>query len=194
MKRLLKKMLSSPALCARPIFFEERKWVARTSRAMTIFFGGLIVSGCGFHPLYGTIGEDPAAQQIFASIYVEPIAQERIGYDLRNDLMDLLRSGDRAPGTTYRLHVDVTETREGVALQNDATITRYDVAFTAKYELTDAKLKSVIKGTESTLESFDVAQSPYSSLTGQEDAEKRAAQDIAEHIRIDLGVHFAHPK
>jgi LPS-assembly lipoprotein len=168
--------------------------MARTSRAMTIFFGNLIVSGCGFHPLYGTIGADPAAQQIFASIYVEPIEQERIGYDLRNDLIDSLRATDRPQGTLYRLQVSVTETREGVALQNDATITRYDVVFTAKYELTDAKLKSVLKGTETTLESFDVAQSPYSSLTGQEDSEKRAAQDIAEHIRIDLGVHFAHRK
>lgn len=163
-------------------------------KSAALTFAAFALSGCGFHPLYGTIGEDPAAQQIFASIYVEPIAQERVGYDLRNDLMDLLRAGDRPQGTAYRLHVDVTETREGVALQNDATITRYDIVFTAKYELTDAKLKSVIKGTETTLESFDVAQSPYSSLTGQQDAEKRAAQDIAEHIRIDLGVHFAHPK
>jgi LPS-assembly lipoprotein len=157
-------------------------------------FAAFALSGCGFHPLYGRIGEDPAAQQIFASIYVEPIAQDRVGYELRNDVMDLLRAADRPQGTAYRLHIDVTETREGVALQNDATITRYDLVFAAKYELTDAKLNSVIKGTESTLESFDVAQSPYSSLTGQEYAEKQAAEDIAEHIRIDLGVHFAHPK
>jgi LPS-assembly lipoprotein len=161
---------------------------------MTMVLGIMILSGCGFRPLYGRLGEDPAAQQIFASIYVEPIEQERVGYELRNDLMDLLRAGDRPQGTVYRLHVDVTETREGVALQNDATITRYDISFTAKYELTDANLKSVIKGTESTLESFDVAQSPYSTLAGQADSEKRAAQDIAEHIRIDLGVHFAHPR
>jgi LPS-assembly lipoprotein len=159
-----------------------------------LMFAALALSGCGFHPLYGRIGEDPQAQQIFASIYVDPVEEERIGYDLRNDLMDLLRASNRQQGTAYRLHIDVTETREGVALQNDATITRYDILFTAKYELTDAKLTSVLKGTESTLESFDVAQSPYSSQTGQEAAEKRAAQDIAEHIRIDLGVHFAHPK
>ncbi len=161
---------------------------------MTVLLGGMILGACGFHPLYGTIGEDPAAQRIFASIYVDPIAHERVGYDLRNNLIDLLRAADRPQGTAYRLHVDVTETREGVALQNDATITRFDIVFVAKYELTDARLKSVLKGTESTLESFDVAQSPYSSLTGQQDAEKRAAQDIAEHIRINLGVHFAHPK
>lgn len=151
----------------------------------------LALSGCGFRPLYGTMGANPAGQRIFASIYVEPIDHERVGYDLRNRLIDLLRGPPRAQQAAYRLEVTVTETREGVALQNDATITRYDLAFTAEYKLTDAALNIVTQGQETTLESFDVAQSPYASLTGQQEAEKRAAQDIAEHIQIDLGVHFA---
>ena len=152
----------------------------------------LALSACGFRPLYGTLGANPGAQAIFASIYVEPIAQEHVGYDLRNRLIDLLQSTDRTANAAYRLKVTVTETREGVALQTNATITRYDLVFAAKYELTDSKNNIVIKGDESTLEAFDVAQSPYATLSGQEDAERRAAQDIAEHIRIDLGVHFAH--
>ena len=152
----------------------------------------LALSGCGFRPLYGTMGADPGAQAIFASIYVEPIAQERAGYELRNKVIDLLRATDRPANATYRLKITLTETREGVALQNDATITRYDLSFVAKYDLTDANLKSVTSGQETTIESFDVAQSPYASLTGQEEAEKRAVQDMAEHIRIDLGVHFTH--
>jgi LPS-assembly lipoprotein len=151
----------------------------------------LTLSGCGFHPLYGTIGSDKGAQAIFSSIYVEPVDQERTGYELRNQLIDLLRAADRPAAAAYRLKVSVTETREGVALQNDGTITRYDIAFKANYELTDAKAKSVMKGVETTLESFDVANSPYASLTAQEDSERNAAEDIAEHIRIDLGVHFA---
>jgi LPS-assembly lipoprotein len=118
---------------------------------------------------------------------------ERMGYDLRNKLIDLLRGPARPQNAAYRLNVTVTETREGVALQNDATITRYDLVFTAKYELTDAKMNTVTKGEQTTLESFDVAQSPYASLTGQQQAEERAAQDLAEHIQIDLGVHFARP-
>ena len=163
---------------------------------MKLRFAGLIIAtlalaGCGFRPLYGTMGANPAGQAIFASIYVEPITHERVGYDLRNKLIDLLRGPARAQDATYRLEVTVTETREGVALQNDSTITRYDLAFTAKYKLTDAKLNAITSGTETTLESFDVAQSPYASLTGQEEGEKRAMQDIAEHIQIDLGVHFA---
>lgn len=158
-----------------------------------LLIAALALAGCGFRPLYGTMGANPAGQRIFASIYVEPIMHERMGYDLRNKLIDLLRGPARAQDAAYRLNVTVTETREGVALQNDATITRYDLAFTAKYELTDAKMNTVTKGEQTTLESFDVAQSPYASLTGQEQAEERAAQDLAEHIQIDLGVHFARP-
>jgi LPS-assembly lipoprotein len=160
-------------------------------RIAGLMIAALALSGCGFRPLYGTIGANPAGQRIFATIYVEPIEHERVGYDLRNKLIDLLRGPARAQEAAYRLEVTVTETREGVALQNDATITRYDLAFTAKYKLTDTKLNTVTQGEETTLESFDVAQSPYASLTGQQEAEKRAAQDIAEHIQIDLGVHFA---
>jgi len=161
-------------------------------RIAGLMIAALALAGCGFRPLYGTQGANPAGQALFASIYVEPISHERVGYDLRNKLIDLLRGPARAQDAGYRLEVTVTETREGVALQNDATITRYDLAFSAKYKLTDAKLNVVTQGTETTLESFDVAQSPYASLTGQEEAEKRAMQDIAEHIQIDLGVHFAH--
>ncbi|MGN6515100.1 MAG: LPS assembly lipoprotein LptE [Rhizomicrobium sp.] len=161
-------------------------------RIAGVTFVALALSGCGFHPLYATDDSSSGARAVFANIYVEPIAHERVGYNLRNRLIDLLHSPARPQGTPYSLNVRVTETREGVALQNDATITRYDLAFTAKYELTDANRKVVTKGEESTLESFDVAQSPYASLTGQEEAEKRAIEDLAEHIRIDLSVHFAH--
>ncbi len=160
-------------------------------RLLVLCGSSLALSACGFRPLYGTIGTDPGAQAIFASIYVEPVDQERTGYELRNQLIDLLRATDRPAIAAYRLKVTMTETREGVALQNDATITRYDLAFKAHYELTDANAKSVMKGLETTLESFDVANSPYSSLSAQEDAERRAAADIAQHIRIDLSVHFA---
>ena len=161
-------------------------------RIAGLLLAALALSGCGFRPLYGTIGANPAGQAIFSSIYVEPVAQERVGYDLRNRLMDLLQAANHPQNAAYRLKVTLTETRGGVALQNDATITRYDLSFDAKYELTDAKQNVITEGEETTIESFDVAQSPYASLTGQEEAEKRAAQDIAEHIQIDLGVHFAH--
>ena len=77
---------------------------------------------------------------------------------------------------------------QGVALQNDATITRYNDTLTANYVLSDATGKEITHGTQSSLSSYNVANAPYSTLSAQQDADKRAVQDIADRIRIDLGV------
>jgi len=149
----------------------------------------LLLAGCGFHPMYSR-----ALAPQMSSIFVEPIA-ERDGYELRTALIDLLNSDGREGGKKYRLKITLSESSQGIALQNDATITRYNNTLSAKYELTDAGGTIVKQGTQSELASYNVVNSPYASLVAQQDANKRAAQDMAERIRLDLGVWFRqHPK
>jgi len=144
----------------------------------------LLLSACGFHPMYGrSLG--PA----LSSIYVEPIA-ERDGYELRNTLIDALQSdGDKA-GKTYSLRVSLNESSQGIALQNDATITRYNNRLEARYVLSDMEGHELTSGIQTELSAYNVVQSPYATLTAQQDASKRAAQDVAERIHLDLGVWF----
>ena len=59
------------------------------------------------------------------------------------------------------------------------------------YTLTDAKGQVITKGIETGLSAYNVVASPYATLTAQQDADKRAAQDIADRIRTDLAVYFA---
>jgi LPS-assembly lipoprotein len=146
----------------------------------------LSLAACGFHPLYGRGGASPA---IMASIYVDPIP-ERTGYELRNSLMDLLDSGG-AGSKRYRLNVRLADQRKGIALQNDATITRYNYLLDADYELTDSAGTVVTRGHQSTLTAYNVVASPYATLAARQDAQKRAAQDLAQRIQLDLGVWFA---
>ena len=147
------------------------------------------LAGCGFHPLYG--GGEVAPQ--LSAVYVEPVA-EREGYELRNELIDLLGSDGRLAGKLYRLKITLKETNQGVALQNDATITRYNDRLVATYELSDAKGTSLTSGTQTGLSSYNVASSPYATLAAQQDADVRAAQDMAERIRLDLGAWFRRGK
>jgi LPS-assembly lipoprotein len=149
----------------------------------------LTLTACGFHPLYGRGGASPA---IMASIYVDPIP-ERTGYELRNSLMDLLDSGG-AGSKRYRLNVRLADQRKGIALQNDATITRYNYLLDADYELTDSTGQIVTRGHQSTLTAYNVVASPYATLAARQDAQKRAAQDLAQRIQLDLGVWFARHK
>ena len=48
-----------------------------------------------------------------------------------------------------------------------------------------------MKGTETTVSGYDVVASPYATLVAQQDAQKFGAREIADRIRIDLGVYFA---
>jgi LPS-assembly lipoprotein len=160
-------------------------------RLVVIAAAALVLCGCGFRPLYGTYGADPGARALFASIYVEPDDVELVGYELRNDVMDLMGCTNDARAARYRLKFAIRQTREGVSIAPDAAITRYDYTLTVNYTLSDAKTGAVItKGVESTLSAFNVVSSPYSTLTAQQATQKSAAQDVADHLQIDLAVFF----
>jgi LPS-assembly lipoprotein len=162
--------------------------------AILIGLSALALSACGFRPLYGTTDSGaPGAQAVFSSIYVEGIPNEVSGYELRNSLLSLLHASDKPLGMRYKLNVSVREVREGVAIASDnATITRYGYRMQASYTLTDIKSdKEVTKGEEFVRAGYDVAASPYATEEALQDTRRRAAQNVAEHIRLDLGVFFA---
>jgi LPS-assembly lipoprotein len=142
--------------------------------------------GCGFHPLYGNAKLSPA----MATIYVQPIP-EAAGYELRNRLIDLLGSDGRAAGKAYQLKITLSSTNQGVALQNDATITRYNDTLKVTYVLLDGAGTQIYQGSLQGLSSYNVATSPFATSSAQQDSDLRAADDLAERIRLDIGVFFS---
>ena len=150
-----------------------------------------LTSACGFHPLYASHNGDPGASRIFSSVYVEPIAEDA-GYELRNSLIDLLDTTGRSSDSRYRLKITLNDQLQGAALQNDASITRYNYTLTADYVLTDGSTgNAVTHGEVSSLTAYNVVASPYATLVAQKDAQKRAGDELAERIRLDLSIYFA---
>jgi LPS-assembly lipoprotein len=148
----------------------------------------VMLAGCGFHPMYGA----SLAPQL-SSIYVEPVV-DRSGYELRNTLIDLLHSDGVAAGKAYHLKISMSQSNQGVALQNDATITRYNDTFDVHYVLTDARGTMLTEGEQKALSAYNVVNSPYATLVGEQDSDKRAVQDMAERIHLDLGAWFRRKK
>lgn len=163
----------------------------RKASAFAALCLALSAGGCGFHPLYGSSGVTAQTADKLAAIYVEPIP-EKLGYELRNTLIDLFDASGRPSEGAYRLRVTLGEKSEGIAIQNDAAITRYNDTLTITYVLTDTATNAVVtKGVETGLSAYNVVASPYATLVAQQDADKRAAEDIAYRIRTDLAVYFA---
>jgi LPS-assembly lipoprotein len=146
----------------------------------------LALTGCGFHPLYGTIDGKPGIDM--SSIYVKPIP-ERTGYVLRNDLLDLFDSMGNPEGAKYRLEIELKTQRVALGFLENAQITRYNFYLTARYQLiSTATNKAVKRGTARTITSYNVVSSPYATVTAEKDAQDRAARDIAETVRTELAV------
>ncbi len=163
----------------------------RRARIAAVLAFAFAASGCGFHPLYGNSSDTAQNADKLAAIYVDPIGKDRLGYEMRNTLIDLFDASGRISEDTYRLKVTVTQKSEGVAVQNDAAITRYNDTQTVKYVLTDTKGKLLTQGTETGLSAYNVVASPYATLAAQRDSDTRSAEDIAYRIRTDLAVYFS---
>ncbi len=152
-----------------------------------------VLGGCGFHPLYADYGPQTGGHQLFHSIYVEPIDGEVAGYEMRNALIDLLHGASRSEQAQYRLSITIRQIVQGIAIQNDASITRYNYSLQADYNLTDRKTgRSIKSGSESTIAPYDVVASPYATEVAEHNAQKSGAHDLASRIQVELAVYFAH--
>ena len=154
-----------------------------------IVLSAMLLQGCGFTPLYAennSFGVDTT----LSTIYVEPIP-DRVGYELRNDLLDRLDATSSAQSARYRLRLSLSELDEPVVFQPNTSITRYNYTLTAHYDLVPQDgTESVKSGDVTAFAAYNVAAAPYlySTVAAQRDAKNRAATDIAERIRIELAV------
>ena len=163
------------------------------SRFLGVIFGlcaALSLAGCGFRPLYATGTTPEGMETYFNQVFVEPIPG-RQGVHLRNQLLDALTPGGTPSSAAYRLTIKLEDVKEGLAIRENTNITRYNYSLTAKYELRDSVSNEVLDhGTARAVSAYNVADSQFSTLSAERDAQERAAREVGEDIRLRLGLYF----
>lgn len=149
----------------------------------------LVLCACGFTPLYATHTASGPLSADLAAIRIEPIP-DRLGQYVRNNLVDLLNGGFEPGAPAYRLAVRLSEDREGLAIERDTSITRYNYTLMAFYELRDAEGVIVESGKARAIAAYNVVESQFATLSAEKDAEMRAAREVAETIRLRLASGF----
>ena len=165
--------------------------MGRWARPLTLLTA-LALGACGFKPLYGRNDLGSNVGPSLANVYVEPIS-DRVGYELRNDLLDLFNAGGSASDAAYRLKLYLSTNEEAVVLQPNTSITRYNYTLTAHYDLIrKGETDAAKSGNVTALAAYNVAAAPflYATVTAQRDAQNRAANDIAERIRTQIAVYL----
>ena len=145
----------------------------------------LLLAACGFEPLHG---RSSGTAERLSQVVVPPI-EDRVGQLVRNRLLDYFEPpGDRTPAV-YRLDVRVSEAKDGLGIQEDRSITRYNLRLQARYRLiVIATGQPLLEGETSTLAAYNVIRSDYANLIAERDARARAAQDIGDAIGLRVAV------
>ena len=164
------------------------------SRLFGVVFGlgaALSLSACGFHPLYAVGSTPDGMETYFSQVFVEPIPG-RQGVHLRNQLMDALTPEGTPGSAAYKLTIKLDDVKEGLAIQENTQITRYNYRLTAHYELRDSVSNEVLdKGLARATAAYNVApDSQFATQTAERDAQERAAREVGEDIRLRLGLYF----
>ena len=150
----------------------------------------LSLGACGFRPLYGVGTTPEGVSTYFTQVYVETIPG-RQGVHLRNQLMDELTPAGTPSGAAYRLAIKLEDIKEGLAIQENTQITRYNYTLIARYELRDAVSGEVLDhGTARAIAAYNVANSQFATQSAERDAQERAAREVGEDIRLRLGLYF----
>jgi len=144
------------------------------------------LAGCGFQPLYAQQG----VVQDLAS--VEVVAPDgRAGFLLREHLEDALARARGGPAA-YRMNLKVGETRYPRGVRVDNVATRYEYVLTAAYTLSSVASGAVAKTGSVKVElTYDSADQPYAAVAAQQDAQDRAAQEVARRIQLELASWLA---
>ena len=150
----------------------------------------MLLTACGFHPMYSTHGARSDVAQL-SNIRVAFIKDEA-GQTLRNAILDRLPVPARAP--QYVLNISATETTTGIALASDNTITRQQLRDTLHAALMDTHTGKIVWQQDLFATSgYNILNSQFSTLIGQQDAQQRNLDDMADRLVEMLALFFDRP-
>lgn len=143
----------------------------------------LAASGCGFKPVHGSGGGDALDGRVAVST-----PAGRLGYVMREALERRLGRG--GSGADWRLSARIDLAREGLAITEDSSITRYVLRAEAPWVLAGPG-GARVTGTARSMSAYSADGSLYASRAAKRDAEARVAEDLGERIAAQLATALA---
>jgi LPS-assembly lipoprotein len=157
--------------------------------SVAVTFGGC--GSGGFQPLHATGATGGATAQKLAGLDVAPIPG-RVGQRIRNELVFDKSASGVAAQATKRVEIKLTESLLTTLadFKGDSAGQSYQVE--AVYRVVDiATSKVESEGRSIARANFERFESIYANVRGREDAENRAARQIANDLKTRLAVHLS---
>jgi LPS-assembly lipoprotein len=161
---------------------------------MLALAAGVTLSGCGFQPVYmpTASGKAGVAQRELAAIQVD-IIPDRPGPLLRQALQDRLEMGSSGVARRYELSVAFGISGEGIAIEQNTTVTRLRMIGTATWNLVaqDPGRTRLTSGSAKSVDAINIFDAQYFAADLEnETAQRRLAEALADQITLQLATFF----
>ena len=145
------------------------------------------LGGCGFRPLYGG-GTSSGPGKMLGKVRIIADRGE-LPFRLREALIENMRPAPaNAPLT---LTVDAKVTRDGLLIEDDDEITRFNLTLNVDYTLRRAGQPApLFKSEARSIAAFNATASQYATLVSEREVQARAAEDVADKITRRLAAAY----
>jgi len=156
-----------------------------TRRALLLSLAAL--GGCGFRPLYeGGTSDGPGA--LLGKVRIIA-ARGELPFRLREALIENLRPAPANAPLTLAVAAKVT--RDGLLIEEDDQITRFNLTLDVEYVLRRAGEKNPLHSNEArSIAAFNATASQFATLVSEREVQARAAEDVAEKISRRLAAAY----
>jgi LPS-assembly lipoprotein len=182
-------------------WLEQRQSRRVALRLLGVSAASALLTGC-FQPLYGDVSftSSPSVAAAMAQVDVLQIAApngtplSRLAVEVRDKLLFQLTGGGQAPPPAYRLKITLAANSQQVIVDiNSGRPDAENYALNATYSLQDVKTgKPVLNSQTFARVTYDIPGQAqrFARARALRDAEDRAAQQIADNIRVRLASFF----
>lgn len=153
--------------------------------------GLLLLTACGFSPIYGAKGNKSApVANALSQIAIENIPDEN-GQKLRNRLIDRMYFHGRPKTPSAKLIISLSEREVSLGIKKDATASLSELTLSADYRLVDKDDQPLLSSSARSIVLYSQLDAQYGTLAAQRNAYDRALTELGEQIVNRLGVYYA---
>ncbi|WP_127565102.1 hypothetical protein [Glycocaulis alkaliphilus] len=135
----------------------------------------LLLSACGFQPLYGG-----RAAEVLDNVTVSVSGDERLSYLTETALLERVGVSRGEAGT---LSIRLRTAQQPLGRSTDGQATRVALSIRANYQLSGA---TPVRGRVTERVVFETPREPYALIAARTNAERRAADAVADAIVRDI--------
>ena len=150
-------------------------------------FSLLIITACGFHPIYAQKNEDNTETAAkLAAVEIKPI-NSIVGQEYVIALKEVLDPSQSGAIPLYAFEASINKDTMPLAITQNRTVSRYKVVITVNYALREiATGKILSKGSIKNDDDYDSVSSYYATYVSDNESAKRAAHALAQDTKIKI--------